>query len=215
MRRPLFLLLLAVSFVLLIACANVANLLLSLGIVRRREIAVRSALGVGTFRLARQHLCESILLALMGGVFGVLAAYLGTAAFGRLAQDTLPRLDEVKIDGTVLLQGSPHLRQRHNFAFLSPVLPALVDGLRIASKKQQRFNKPSSIQRLTLSPETDVDLAIVRDRCTLSAQAMLDGLAHSLSTQVTVPRRARKPAYTFSVTILLSETRASGTRRDR
>jgi hypothetical protein len=134
----------------------------------------------------------------------------------RAVLDELRRIGAVnEVDGTVLLQGSPHLRRRHNFAFLSPVLPALVDGLRIASKKRQRFNKPSSIQRLTLSPETDVDLAIVRDRCRLSAQAMLDGLAHSLSTQVTVPRRARKPAYTFSVTVLLSENRATTTQRDR
>lgn len=117
-RRPLFLLLLAVSFVLLIACANVANLLLSLGIVRRREIAVRSALGVGAFRLARQHLCESILLALMGGVFGVLVAYLGMSAFGKLAQDTLPRLDEVKIDSTVLL-----------FTFLVSLLTGIAFGM--------------------------------------------------------------------------------------
>lgn len=133
----------------------------------------------------------------------------------RAVLDELRRIGAVnEIDGTVLLQGSRHLRQRHNFAFLSPVLPALVDGLRIASKKRRRFNKPSSIQRLTLSPETDVDLAIVRDRCTLSAQAMLDGLAHSLR-QVTVPRRARKPAYTFSVTVLLSENRATTTQRNR
>jgi predicted permease len=117
-RRPLFLLLLAVGFVLLIASANVANLLLSLGIVRRREIAVRSALGVGTFRLARQHLCESILLALMSGVLAVLAAYLGTAALGRLAQDTVPRIEEVSIDRSILL-----------FTFLVSLLTGIAFGV--------------------------------------------------------------------------------------
>ena len=102
-RRLLLLLMLAVGFVLLIACANVATLLLSLGIVRRREIAVRSTLGVGAIRLARQHLCESVLLALISGVLGVLVAYIGTAALAGLARDALPRMEEVSIDHSVLL----------------------------------------------------------------------------------------------------------------
>jgi predicted permease len=102
-RRPLYLLLLAVGLVLLIACANVANLLLSLGIVRRREIAVRSTLGAGPLRLARQHLCESILLAFMSGALGVLVAYIGTAALAGLARDMLPRIEDVSIDHSVLL----------------------------------------------------------------------------------------------------------------
>jgi putative ABC transport system permease protein len=102
-RAPLVLLMVAVTFVLTIACANVANLLLSRGIVRRREIAVRRVLGVSGLRLARQQLCESLLLALMGGVLGILLAYVGTAALTRLAQSTLPRMEEVSLDGSVLL----------------------------------------------------------------------------------------------------------------
>jgi Family of unknown function (DUF6502) len=134
----------------------------------------------------------------------------------RAVLDELRRIGAVnEIEGTVQLQGSRLLRQRHNFSFLSPVLPALIDGLRIASARGQRSGTLSSIQRLSLSPETEVDLSIVRDRCTSSAQSMLDGLAHSLSTEVTVPRRARKPAYSFTVTVLLSEYRARTTKRDR
>lgn len=150
------------------------------------------------------------------GSFAQLVRKYGGDVPHRAVLDELRRIGAVNdIEGTVQLQGSPHLRQRHNFGFLSPVLPALVDGLRIASARAQRSNTPSLIQRLSLSPETELDLAIVRDRCTSSAQSMLDGLAHSLSTQVTVPRRARKPSYSFTVTVLLSEYRANTTKRDR
>lgn len=117
-RRPLYLLLLAVGLVLLIACANVANLLLSLGIVRRREIAVRSTLGAGALRLARQHLCESILLALISGVLGVLVAYVGTAALAGLARDALPRIEDVSIDHSVLL-----------FVFVTSLLTGIAFGV--------------------------------------------------------------------------------------
>ena len=117
-RRLLLLLMLAVGLVLVIACANVANLLLSLGIVRRREIAVRSTLGVGALRLARQQLCESILLALISGVFGVVVAYLGTTALARLAHDVLPRIEEVSIDSSVLL-----------FAFAISLLTGVAFGI--------------------------------------------------------------------------------------
>ena len=71
----------------------------------------------------------------------------------------------------------------------------------------------SSIQRLSLAAESEVDLAIVGDRCRSSARSMLDGLAHSLSRQVTVPRRGRKPAYSFTVTVLLAENREKTTQR--
>ena len=105
-RQPLLLLMAAVVLVLLIACVNVANLLTSLAIVRRQEIAIRCALGAGAARLARQFLCESILLALMGGAAGLLVAYLsiGTAnsALVHLASSTIPRLNEISIDKSVL-----------------------------------------------------------------------------------------------------------------
>jgi hypothetical protein len=126
----------------------------------------------------------------------------------RALLDELRRIGAVSGDeDSVQLQPSHHLCQRHDFVFLSPVLPALVDGIRIASSKTSS-RAASSIHRLSLPVETEVDLAIVRDRCASSAKTMLEGLGHSLGTQVTVPKRRTKSGYSFTITVLLAENRA-------
>jgi len=101
-RRALLVLLGSVALVLLIACANVANLLLARAAGREKEVAIRTALGAGWKRLARQLLTESILLGLLGGAAGLLVAQLSLFVLRTINPGNIPRLEDIGINGTVL-----------------------------------------------------------------------------------------------------------------
>src|SRR5258706_439743 len=117
-RPALLLISAAVGFLLLIVCANVANLMLARLSSRRGEIAVRAALGAGRMQLVRQVLTESFVLSGIGGALGLLVAWAGVRLARQLPEDSLPRLQELMLDGGVLL-----------FALLTSVGVALVFGL--------------------------------------------------------------------------------------
>ena len=102
-RTPLVMLLAAVALVLLIACANVGNLLFARALGRSKEIAIRAALGAGRGRVFQQLLVESLLLSVAGGVAGLILARASLSAGTQLFADQLPRADEITLDGRVLM----------------------------------------------------------------------------------------------------------------
>jgi putative ABC transport system permease protein len=126
-RSTLWLLLGAVSIVLLIACVNVASLLLARAVSRERELAMRVALGAGRGRLVRQCLTESAVLALSGGLLGVLLAAVGTRPFLMFWPGSLPRTEEVQFDWRVLL-----------FAVAASLLSGILFGLAPALRAPAR-----------------------------------------------------------------------------
>jgi len=134
MKPALLILLGAVAFVLLIACANVANLLLARAAVRHKEIALRLALGADRARLTKQLLVESVMLSLLGGVVGLLFAYGGLRVLSRFIPADVANADTISIDGKVLV-----------FTLIVAIVTGLIFGLAPASQASH-FNLNDSLK---------------------------------------------------------------------
>jgi predicted permease len=120
-----------VGFILLIGCANLANLMLARGSARTREIAIRAALGAGRRRIIRQLLTESLVLAVLGGALGVVLSYWGVQSILALSAETLPRIEDVSVDGRVIAFGLL-------LAGATGVLFGIVPALRLAQTNPQQ-----------------------------------------------------------------------------
>ena len=185
-RPALMVLSAAVGVVLLIACVNVANLLLARTASRHREMAVRAAIGAGRGRLVRQLLTDSLLLAGFGGAAGITLAFAGIRLFGALATtlgrvdlgatSMFPRLDEVAVDGTVL--GYALL-----LSLVTGVVFGIVPALRHSQPKQAEF-----LREAAASPRSGLRNALVVAEMALATLLLVGGglLIHSFVKLATV-----------------------------
>jgi hypothetical protein len=111
----------------------------------------------------------------------------------------------------VQMRRSEITRRKNDFSFLAPLSAPLTDALRIVSAPISRA--APLIQRLDLPVATEVELAIVKDRCIERATSMIDGLRNSMTENVTLPRSRRNAAYSFAITVLLAEKHTAIPRR--
>ncbi len=131
-ERPLWVLLGTVGIVLLIACANVANLLIVRAESRRRDLAVRRALGAGRLGLVRSQMSEALILALLGGVGGALLTWVGVPLLVHAAPESIPRLDTVRLDRTALLFAA-------GVSMLAALLAGLLPAIRFSNPRLSAF----------------------------------------------------------------------------
>lgn len=164
-RRPLLLILCAVGVVVLITCANVANLLLTRSLSRRREFTVRAALGAGNSRVVRQLLTESLLLALLGGIAGAALGYFGIAFLKKFGPADIPRLGELTLDFRVLAFAAAVSLGTGILFGLAPALGIrrenLADSLRQEGARSGGNSAAPKIRRALIVSEVALALVLV------------------------------------------------------
>jgi putative ABC transport system permease protein len=165
MRTALFILSGAVAFVLLIACANLATMLLARTTARERELAIRVALGAGRWRLVQQLLTESMLLALSGAAFGVLLSLWALEFLKRIGGSTIPRLAEVNVDPTVLIVTTAIAISAGIIFGLAPALaiakPELTEALKEGGRGATAGTRANRLRNAMIVAEIALALALL------------------------------------------------------
>jgi len=204
-RTPLFVLLGAVAFVLLIACANVANLLLVRAAGRSKEIAIRIAIGAGRAALLRQLLTESILLAIAGGVAGVFLGAIGLRALLALAPADLPRLPEAASLGLFTLLDGRILAFAFGVSILTGILFGLVPALQLSRPNLNASLREGGARTTSGSARQRTRSALVVAEIALSL-VLLVGAALMIRTFLAL--RDVKPGFQTASVLTLSSSLA-------
>ena len=169
----------AVAFVLMIACVNIANLLLARLAVREKEIAVRSALGAGKARLIRLLLTESMMLAITGGVVGLMLAYQGVNLLSSFAPRDLTRLSDIKLDGQVLIFTTALSLLTMLFFGAAPALHAVRTNINEALKGGRGAARGQGLRKYLVVAEIALALVLL-----VGAGLMLRSLIHLQSVRL-------------------------------
>lgn len=163
-RTPLLILLGATGCVLLIACLNISNLLVARSVGRRRELAIRTALGGSRAELLRQHLTESLLLSVVGGALGLLIAFSFVSWFVRLRQD-IPRTEAIHIDGAVLAFTAGLVVLSAVFAGLVSAFPTrgdqMLKALQESSRSHSAGHTRTRLRRVMLAVEVGLTVVLL------------------------------------------------------
>jgi putative ABC transport system permease protein len=201
-EQPLLLLLGAVGLVLLIACANLANLLLARATARQKEMAVRIALGAGARRIARQLLTESVLLGLLGGTAGMLLAWWGVSSLKSLLPPELPQLHAIQVDGWVLGFGLA-LSLATSLVFgLAPVLFATGGNPQSHLRESARVGEGRSSQRarglLAIAEVSLATILLVAAGLLLQSFARLTAVNPGFATEHVVRADVSLPQFQYA-----------------